>query len=329
MKQYKVFIASSTEGLKITNTIKDLLQNELGPEAEVTPWTWNFELSATYIESLEQVSGEIDFAVMVLTPDDVLTTRKTDKLAPRDNVIFELGLFMGYLGRKRCFIVSEERPDLKIPSDLLGVKAATIKVTAGDDLNSVLKAPCHLISDRIKELGTRWKLDPDTLTAQMTIRNFCTLVEGAWWERINRSGINAISFFWIEPDKLFNSVYLTGKSYNKEGIHVANWKSLIGRVEMDENKILYNWKGWHTQKNLANIPFHGFGELEFDKPIAAGQKLTRGEGKFWDIDEAHPEKTIIKPTQFKRILDDAVISVMTGGNANEIKSVVKKTLDEW
>ena len=329
MKQIKVFIASSSEGLKITNVIKELLQNELGPEAKVTPWTWEFELSATYIESLEQVSGEIDFALLVLTPDDILTTRKTDKLAPRDNVIFELGLFMGYLGRKRCFIVSEERSDLKIPSDLLGIKAATFKLRAGVDLNIALKAPCFLISARIKELGARWKLDTDALAAQMKIRDFCALVEGSWWERITRSGINAISFFQIEPDILFNSVSLTGKSYNKEGIHVANWKSLIGRVETDENKILYNWRGWHTQPNLANIPFHGFGEMEFDRPAIPGRWISHGEGKFWDVDEVHPEKTIIKPTQFKRIFDEGVISAMIAGSVNEIKLIVKKTLDEW
>ena len=51
----------------------------------------------------------------------MIESRKKKQAAPRDNVIFELGLFMGALGRERTFIVKPRHVDIKIPSDLLGV----------------------------------------------------------------------------------------------------------------------------------------------------------------------------------------------------------------
>ena len=131
MKLPTVFIASSTEGLEVTKAVRALLLQELRDEAKVTPWTREFALSATYIESLEKASQDADFAVLVLTPDDIAISRTKKKPAPRDNVIFELGLFMGCLGRERCFIVNEKNPNLKLPTDLLGVNPATFSRSTG------------------------------------------------------------------------------------------------------------------------------------------------------------------------------------------------------
>ena len=90
--------------------------------------------------------------------------------------------------------------------------------------------------------------------------------------------------------------------------------SLAGLVYLDQN---------------ANVSKHGFGEMRFDKPKKPQDPIIRGEGKFWDVDEFHPEKTLIKPMQIKRISDEEVIDVMTLGDEKEIKLLVKKTLAEW
>ena len=42
---------------------------------------------------------QFDFAVMILSPDDMTESRDQSYASPRDNVLFELGLFMGRLGR--------------------------------------------------------------------------------------------------------------------------------------------------------------------------------------------------------------------------------------
>ena len=145
MKLPIVFIASSSEGVEVAKAVRALLLQELRDKAKVTPWTREFDLSATYIESLEKASQQADFAVLVVTPDDITTSRDKKKSAPRDNVVFELGLFMGCLGRERCFIVNEERSDLKLPTDLLGVHLATFRRLVGGELKDALDAPCNVI----------------------------------------------------------------------------------------------------------------------------------------------------------------------------------------
>ena len=104
-------------------------------------------------ETLELlVVAKLPFSV----PDDPLVEARGErKAAPRDNVIFELGLFMGALGRARSFIVRERGVDLKIPTDLLGV--TSIEYESGDSSSiDIRMAPaCELIRRRAAALGAR------------------------------------------------------------------------------------------------------------------------------------------------------------------------------
>lgn len=114
-----VFIGSSSEGLGIAESIhKSLLKRRCVPKL----WSEGvFECSYTAIETLIQIAKNIDCAIIVLSPDDVTNSRKKAAQAPRDNIVFELGLFMGAIGRERTFIVAPRGIALKIPTDLLGV----------------------------------------------------------------------------------------------------------------------------------------------------------------------------------------------------------------
>ena len=324
--QPKVFIASSSEGLEVAKAVRSLLLQEL-EGIEVDLWTWMFELSATYIESLEKVCHEADFAVLVLTPDDVTASREAEKLAPRDNVIFELGLFIGSLGRKRCFIVNEQHLDLKLPTDLLGVKTAKFKRSVDSDLKAALYRPAFLISERITEMGSRHKLSAQALAVHVSMRRFYDRIRGAWWERITVGSKSWLSFFHIEFDDVYDSMHLRGSSYDKEGSLTAHWKSIVVRILKDENKILYHWQGWYPTS--PNERFHGFGEMEFEGSAEPGDMIIRGHGKYWDVDEAHPEKTEIKPVQLRRILDKTEKSIMTTGSEKDIKAWVMRKLGEW
>ena len=75
----------------------------------------------TIIEKLESVAGEAGFAVVLFTADDVgrLATEATDKKRARQNVVFELGLFMGRLGRNRTCVLLES--DVEVFSDIGGL----------------------------------------------------------------------------------------------------------------------------------------------------------------------------------------------------------------
>ena len=115
-----IFIGSSSgRGRKTAEHINRYLLR-----LPVVPRLWSknvFEASKTTIEDLMQLTSEVDFAVLVLTPDDVTKSRGKKKPSPRDNVIFELGLFMGALDRTRTYMVAPRTAGLKIPTDLLGV----------------------------------------------------------------------------------------------------------------------------------------------------------------------------------------------------------------
>jgi hypothetical protein len=329
MAQPKIFVASSTEGLEVAKTVRSLLGDALRGTAEPVPWTRAFDLSATYIESLEKAAEEADFAVIVVTPDDLTISRDRKRVAPRDNVVFELGLFMGSLGRERCYVVMEQSPDLKLPTDTLGMHFAAFRRSANQSLTSLLDKHCLDISDRVAKLRNKFRPPRDILAMQVSQRRFCESIEGMWWERITTENVCALSFFRIEYDPLYNSVSLAGRSYNPEGQHVANWNSVIARVDRDKRKVVYHWEGWYTVPDLANAMFRGFGVMEFEQPLDAGEAVIRGGGKFWDVDESRPEKTMVKLSQLRRVTAPGAGSVMTTGTEKAIRVLIKKTLDSW
>ena len=118
----RVFIGSSVEGLPVAEAI----QFDLQYFADVTLWDQGvFHLTEATLNSLTQAADQSDFAILILTADDVVTRRGKTIVTARDNVIFELGLFMGWLGPERVFIVYSRDDSPSLPSDLAGVTAAT------------------------------------------------------------------------------------------------------------------------------------------------------------------------------------------------------------
>jgi hypothetical protein len=146
-----VFVASSSEGLDFARAVR----SELEPDADLTLWNEGFfDLGKTFIETLESVVSRFDFAVLVLTADDWTQSRAVEKFSPRDNIIFELGLFMGRLGRERTFILHQADADLKIPSDLAGVTSAVYRWPRQDGSHrSAVGAACDSIRQSIRKLG--------------------------------------------------------------------------------------------------------------------------------------------------------------------------------
>lgn len=75
-------------------------------------------LGRTIIEKIED-NRDVGFAVVLLTPDDECVTPDGNKRRARQNVILELGYFIGHLGRDR--VAALKRGDLELPSDIIGV----------------------------------------------------------------------------------------------------------------------------------------------------------------------------------------------------------------
>ncbi|MBY3168112.1 MULTISPECIES: TIR domain-containing protein [Rhizobium] len=148
----QVFIASASESCPIGNAFKAKLES-LGIKVRI--WS-EFEVFGPGDHTMESLSLQLDlmdFAVAIFSPDDKVKSRGKEKSAPRDNTIFELGLFAGKIGRERSFFAVPVKEQVKIPSDLAGITSVRYKTDpiSGLDIDDA----CEAIAARIKEKGCR------------------------------------------------------------------------------------------------------------------------------------------------------------------------------
>lgn len=124
MIKKKLFIGSSSEELPLAERAKIILDKDF----DVTIWNekvWNtsvFKINQNFLADLLKASLQYDFGILLGTNDDKVIFRGKEVLQPRDNVLFELGLFTGRLGTSKCaFLIDKE---IKLLSDFNGLTLA-------------------------------------------------------------------------------------------------------------------------------------------------------------------------------------------------------------
>lgn len=153
MNHIKVFIASTREHLDYARAIENRLEHDFITNL----WDTIFKASEYPLESLSNQLENSDFGVFVLTPADITISREQEYNSPRDNIIFELGMFIGELGRKRTFlIVPRGVRNFKMPSDLSGLTYLTYDEN-NESLESALGTACNQVRNSIRETGPRKK----------------------------------------------------------------------------------------------------------------------------------------------------------------------------
>ena len=146
-----LFLGCSVEGLAIAKAIQLGLKHA---KFEVRIWTNGvFSASGITANDLLKQAEEVDFGLFVFGPDDKIASRTKEYEVPRDNVIFEIGVFMGRLGRERTYMVMQHGADLNIPSDLLGITPMTFMPHA--DLTMQMSTTCTEIENIVRKLGVR------------------------------------------------------------------------------------------------------------------------------------------------------------------------------
>lgn len=122
--------------LLVRMELKNYLQNTLKlPEPIILEE--NMSTGLTIIENFEKYADKASLVFVLLTPDDFTS----DSVRARQNVIFELGYFMGKLGRKSGRIVILCKGDVEIPSDLSGILFIRIDngiLAAGEQIREVI-----------------------------------------------------------------------------------------------------------------------------------------------------------------------------------------------
>jgi hypothetical protein len=146
MPKPTLFIGSSTEAKPIVKDIHTRLQDT----ATIRTWYHDTFFPGEHpLDALRREILQADYALLVVTPDDSIIKRDQPGFTARDNILFELGMFMGALGPRRSFyfVVADHRHgqarDVNVPSDLAGI--TRLQVTRTDDdsaYNSDVGAEC-------------------------------------------------------------------------------------------------------------------------------------------------------------------------------------------
>lgn len=176
----RVFIASSSEGIETAYNIQELLDSV----SECTVWDQDvFAPSSITLLDLIRRAKNSDYGIFVFSFDDTTKIRDAEKLTVRDNVVFELGLFIGIIGIVNCFVVMPRSlEDVHLPTDLAGI--TTLKYTANRDDDN-LKAALGPTANKIKKA-----LNSNPCPAKRLSDDLC--------QQINTIGLNA--FFSSRDD---------------------------------------------------------------------------------------------------------------------------------
>lgn len=297
----RVFVASSVEAEPLAQAIQQNLKG-----LEVTPWKDAFRLGHNIIDELNRNLQRSDFGVFVFAPDDIVTIRQHRQKAVRDNIILELGMFIGRLGKERSFIVRPKGEEMRLPTDLLGVITAKYDgERAKSKPVAALKSACNQIADAIarehrnksKELGglitealeTICRLLGAPVTPeQATLRAFIFRKEGEelvcryFWDPDESEEEVGRTRFRIDEETASKAVvvqcFLTNKPQRTEideieGASVAplpkNFKGIKGKIKPDLKYIL--------AAPIRNEDDTIWGVVDFDTSNNIGKKLLQKE----------------------------------------------------
>jgi hypothetical protein len=201
----RLFIGSSTEGKQVARAVQAELADITDPEV----WDQGtFVLNRSFLEGLIQSAHSFDFAVIVATADDFRTSRGEDDKVPRDNVIFEIGLFLGALGRDKAFLLVPSDTDIKLPSDLAGINLATYKAQQlATNAQAAVGPACTKIRETIKA------------SASAVVED----LSGIWYAaHLSRDEKGAVATSWHEYELEFSeSGQVTGTMEDK--LSKARW----------------------------------------------------------------------------------------------------------
>jgi hypothetical protein len=261
MDKPRIFLGSSGKQAKLLQA----LTRGLEEIAHVEPWTTSFNPGTTTLERLVELAHEVDFAAFVFAQDDWTSTSplaspqpESGQASPRDNVVFEAGLFGGTLGMRRTFILHASGS--KLPSDLLGLTS----IRYGETTAAEIKVVNQKLWKAIDQLGRLAR------------------IEGLWWqysltERTLKEP-SAISLLRIVRDR-DGTLNLTGRAWKESGSLSARYWSEAVKEKKDPSCLFYYWKGERPMD--ASVPqLEGIGEIRLESTDRAyGYWTTRSDSQ--------------------------------------------------
>ena len=303
MEKPRIFLGSSGKQAKLLQALTRGLEDV----ASVEPWTTSFNPGTTTLERLLELTREVDFAAFVFAQDDWTTNSPAadpapapGQASPRDNVVFEAGLFGGVLGMRRTFILHAK--GAKLPSDLLGL--------------TCVRYEGELTAAETKEINQKLKkaIESEGRVAR---------IEGSWWQfsltvRTEREP-SALSLLKIARGRN-GALELTGRAWCENGKLSARYWSEAVKEKDDSSGLFYYWNG-ERPLNPDAPQLHGTGEIKLESADrASGYWTTRADndlnlkartsGVFWRADS-----------------DD--VSILDGRDDQKRAALIAERLTQW
>ena len=259
MNKPRIFLGSSAQQQKLLQA----LTRGLDDVAQFEPWTTSFNPGTTTLERLLELTREVDFAAFLFAGDDwtaksppASDSAASGQASPRDNVVFEAGLFGGVLGMRRTFILHARGS--KLPTDLLGLTSVRYEATTAAEI--------RVMCDKLrKAIEAEWN---------------AARIDGQWWqfsmtERTSREP-SAVSLLRISRDRN-GLLEVSGRSWQEDGTLSARYWSEAAKEKKDPAGVFYYWKG--ERPRHQDVPqLHGTGEIRLESADrASGYWTTRSD----------------------------------------------------
>jgi hypothetical protein len=259
MSKPRIFLGSSGKQQKLLQA----LIRGLNDVAHVEPWTTSFNPGTTTLERLLELAREVDFAVFVFARDDWTsaeaseeTTTGSGQASPRDNVVFEAGLFGSALGMRRTFILHARGS--KLPTDLLGLTS----VRYGDSTSAEMRVVNEKLRKAIEDEGR------------------VPRIEGDWWQYslTARSDVepSAVSLLRISRDR-DGALEVRGRGWQADGSLSVRYWSEAAKDRKEPPGVFYYWNGERPRDPNA-LHLYGTGEILLESADrASGYWTTRSD----------------------------------------------------
>ncbi len=298
----RIFLGSSGKQEKLLKALTRGLEGI----ADVEPWTTSFNPGTTTLQRLIDLTGEVDFAAFVFAQDDWTTESdptidpEQGQASPRDNVVFEAGLFGSALGMRRTFILHAN--GAKLPSDLLGLTSVRYDP-------AMTAAEMRTVNEKLRKA-----IESEGSLAR---------IEGAWWQfsltaRTSEEP-SAVSLLRVSRER-DGTLSVAGRSWQEDGTLSARYWSEATKERSDPAGVFYYWNGERPRD--PNAPqLDGTGEILIETPDrAAGYWTTRSE--------TSPEFHARTSGDYLRA-DPEDASVLDGGDDRQRAELIAERLAHW
>lgn len=306
----KLFIGSASESLEFANALEFELQNDATTEV----WNRAFRPGHYTLEELTRKAAEVDLAVFILGQEDKTESRGKIVLSPRDNVVYEAGLFGGHCDVSRVLFLVDAR-GTKIPTDWDGIGYLTYDPSSETPKDAIRQAAV-----RIRERLSEWKNSGAASVEQQ--------ISGRWWQFVvsadSGSVVSYLSIVRIASNVEGWRWTVKGDSWTHEGKPIAQYWSRATALDERDRKLFYYWEGRHPF-NKSIPAFFGVGEIEFDE--AHRGSISKATGWFSSSPLSSLNETVRKSVRYVRA-SNTDVQVMEGGEQVALERLVKTRLDE-